>query len=348
MPAISIDTFFACTIMIAVVIAAAVLSSEMLGAHTAAYQDLNENNYLRALSEQILLNSGVPADWGSNGSIVPDTFGLAKNGSVNPTELDANKISRLNDQNAFALSYTNVLAAARLSNIALGISITQLLDVSVNLYSNNTSGNSTTYVFEVSVSQDSAPVLASLSCYLVAKNFTTNVSSNTSLDGIGYINVQIPNDSNGTASLIIFARASYDSRVTAYAVYLFEHQSTEQLPTNDILRLSPLNNTLWITSNYSDVVPENAYAFSYKYESNLTLSSNSTYTIPAFLDNSPTVLVVTGYNASTFFVECTAYPQIPLDEGADFSNADCYTFNYVVSIRGALYDLMLKFGGLSQ
>ena len=344
MPTISIDTFFACTIMIAVVMGAAVLSSEILGAHTTAYQDLNENNYLGALSEQILLNSGVPADWGSNASIVPDTFGLAKNGSSNPTELDVDKISRLNDQNAFVLSYPNVLAAARLRNIALGISLTQLLDVSVNLYLEN----STTYVFEVSVSQDGAPVVASLSCYLVAQSFTTNVSGSTSPDGVGYIDVPIPNVSVGTVSLIVFARASYDPRVTAYGVYLFEDQSTEQLPTNGLLTLSPLNYTLWVNLNYSDVVLANAYAFSYEYESNLTLSSNSTYAIPAFLDNSPIVLVVTGAKASTFFIEWTAYPQIPLNEGADFSNAECYTFSYVVSVRGALYDLMFRFGGLSQ
>jgi len=346
-PTISIDTFFACTLMIAVVIGATVLSSEILGAHIAEYQGLNEDNYLRALSEHILLNDGVPANWGSNGSIIPDAFGLAKNGSPSPTELDIDKISRLNGQNAFALTYGNLLNAARLKNIALGVSVTQLLAISVTLYSSNTLGDSTAYVFEVSVSQNSAPVAASLNCYVVAKNFLSNMSNGTSLGGVGYVTVEIPNASNGTASLIVFARATYDSRITAYGVYLFEHLSTEQLPTNSFLRLSPLDYNLSVNPNYSGIVLENAYAFSYEYESSLTVSSNSNYAIPSFLDKSPIVLVVTGVNASTFYVEWTTYPQIPLDAGANFSNVECHTFSYVVNVGGALYGLKLSFGGLS-
>jgi hypothetical protein len=333
--------------MIAVVIGASVLSSEILGAHIVEYQNLNEDNYLGTLSENILLNAGTPANWGSNGSIIPSSLGLAKNGSPSETELDIDKISRLNGQNAFALTYPQLLNAARL-NIALGVSVTQLLDVSVTPYSNNTSGNSTTYVFEVSVSQDNAPVAASLNCYAVANNFLSSINSSTSLDGIGYIDVEIPNASNGTASLIVFARAVYDPRMTAYEVYLFEHLSMGQLPTNSFLRLSPLDYNLWVDPNYSDIILENAYAFSYEYESNLTASSNSTYTIPVFLDKSPIVLVVTGVSASTFFVEWTAYPQIPLDAGADFTNAECHIFSYVVDVGGALYSLKLSLGGLSQ
>jgi hypothetical protein len=348
MPAISIDTFFACTLMIAVVIGASVLSSEILGAHVVVYQNLNEDNYLRTLSENILLNAGTPANWGSNESIIPDSFGLAKNGSLSPTELDIDKISRLNAQNAFALTYPELLNAARLKNIALGFSVTQLLDVSLTPYSNNTSGNSTTYVFEVSVSQDNTPVAASLNCYTVAKNFLSSINSSTSHDGLGHVDVEIPNASNGTASLIVFARAIYDSRMTAYGVYRFEHLSTEHLPTNSFLRLSPLNYNLWVDPNYSDVILEKAYAFSYLYESNLTVSSNSTYTIPVFLDKSPMVLVVTGVNASTFFVGWTAYPQIPLDAGSDFTNVESHIFSYVVDVGGALYSLKLRFGGLSQ
>jgi hypothetical protein len=136
--------------------------------------------------------------------------------------------------------------------------------------------------------------------------------------------------------------------MTAYGVYLFEHLPTAQLPTNSFLRLSPLDYNLWVNPNYSNIVLKNAYAFSYEYESNLTVSSNSTYTIPVFLDKSPIVLVVTGVNASTFFVEWTAYPQIPLDAGADFRNVECHIFSYVVDVGGALYSLKFRFGGLSQ
>jgi hypothetical protein len=348
MPTISIDTFFACTIMIAVVIGATVLSSEILGTHIAEYQNLNEDNYLKALSQNILLNNGMPADWGSNGSMIPYAFGLAKSNSLSPTELDIDKISRLNSQNVFALTYQELLNAAKLNDIALGVSVTQLLDISVTPYSSSTLGNSTTYVFEVSVSEYNAPVKASLNCYVIAKNFLSSINGSTSPGGVGFVDIEIPNASNGTASLIVFARATYDSRMTSYAVHLFEHSSTEQLPTNSFLRLSPLDYTLWVSANYSDIILEKVYAFSYEYESNLIVSSNSTYTIPLFLDKSPIVLVLTGVNASTFFIEWTAYPQIPLDAGADFTNAECHTFSYVANVGGALYSLKIRFGGLSQ
>jgi len=187
-----------------------------------------------------------------------------------------------------------------------------------------------------------------LNCYVVAKNFLCSTNSSTSPDGIGYVDVEIPNASNGTASLVVFARAAYDSRITAYAVYVFEHSSAEQLPTSSFLRLSPLDNTLWVSSNYSDIIVENAFAFSYEYEANLSVSSNSTYAIPSFLDKSPIVLVLTGVNATTFFVQWTAYPQIPLDAGADFTNAESHTFTYVVSVDDAFYNLELRLGGLGQ
>jgi hypothetical protein len=348
MPAISIDTFFACTLMITVVIGATVLSSGILDAHVSRYKDLNEDNYLRAASDYMLLNSGVPADWGSNGSTVPSAFGLAKRGSQDPFELDIDKVCRLNSQNVFALTYAQMLTAAELKNVALGVSVSQLLNVSATLYSNSTLRNATAYAFKVSVSQDGAPRAASLNCYVVAENFLYRVSGNASDSGVGYVDVEIPNVSNGTALFIVFARALHDARITAYGVYPFEHLFTELGPRNSFLNVSPLNHRLWLNLNYSGIVLWNAYAFSYVYQSNLTVASDTSYTIPRILDKSPIVLVVTGSNGSTFFLQWTSYPQIPLKAGADFSNAECHSFSYVVTVEGVFYELKFCLGGLSQ
>jgi hypothetical protein len=349
MPTIAIDTFFACTLMIAVVIVATTLSTETLNARINQNQHVDtESSYLRALSENIVLNTGLPDSWGSDGSIIPETFGLAKNGAQNPMELDVDKICRLNSENAFALSYTDILNAARLKNVALGVSVSQLIDLSIAPYSNSTIGDFTEYTFEVDTSQYDAPIAAYLHCYTVARNFLSDEYNETSASGVSYVNVEIPNSSNGTASLVVFARAKHDQRISGYKVHPFRHLSLEPLPNRTFLDLSPLNNTLWLSSNSSSAVLEDAYAFSYEYESSLALVSNMTYAIPVIQSKSPIILLVTGTDGLTFFIEWTAYPQIPLETGATFSDSECYAFTYVVNIKGALYRLTLRFGGLSQ
>jgi hypothetical protein len=332
--------------MVSVVIISTALSAEILNAHINGLQDSNEEEYFRAISEYILTNCGTPADWGSNNTSVPETLGLAKD-SLRPNELDIDKICRLNSQNAFALTYPDILNAAKLKNVALGVSLSQLMNISVIPSSKSTLGDSTTYTFMVSVSQDGAPVVASLHYYIVAKDFLSDLYNRTSIDGISYIDVELPNTSNGTASLVTFARAMHDPRMTAYSVYSFGHLFTEPWPNNMFLDLSPLNYTLSVSSNRSDIVLERSYAFTYSYQFNLTSTSNTTYAIPAILERSPIALVICGSNASTFFIEWTAYPQIPLETGADFQNSECYSFSYIVTIKATLYKFTLRFGGMN-
>ena len=160
--------------------------------------------------------------------------------------------------------------------------------------------------------------------------------------------MEIPNSSAGTALLVVFARASYDSRVTAQGTYSFGHLSFEPSPNNTFLNLSPLNCTLQVDPNSSEVSLDSAYAFSYSYETSLSSISNETYIIPEFLDSSPQVLAVTGWNGSDYLIEWTTYPQVPLEIGANFDDAtECYSFNYIVTIDSVLYRLNIKCGGPS-
>ncbi len=348
MPTISIDTFFACSLMVAVVMAAAALSTQILTANMTDTKDLNEDDYLRALSEYIVFNTGTPANWGSSNSVLPVVFGLAKSGSLVPNELDIDKICRLNYQNAFSLTYSNILDSVKLTDVGLGFSMSQIMDISTILYSKTTLEDSTTYTFRIYVNQDGAPVTASLHCYIVASNFLSDIYNNTSTDGVSYVDIEIPNASNGTASLVVFARALHDARMTAYEVYSFNHLSAEPTPSNAFLNLNPLNYTLWLSSNSSSVIIERAYAFSYKYQFNLAPLSNSTYEIPAIVEKSPIILVITGSNDSSSFVNWTAYPQIPLDAGANFTDSECHAFSYVVSVNGNLYKLTVRLAGANQ
>lgn len=348
MPSISIDTFFACTLMVSVVLIATALSAGILNAHINGLQDLNEEEYLRAISENFLSSCGSPADWGTDRISVPETLGLAKNDSIYPNELDIDKVCRLNSQNAFALTYPQILRATRLKNIAWGMSVSQLMNISVDPSSNSTSDDFTTYTFRVYITQDGRPVATSLHYYLVARDFLFDAYNSTSTEGTSHIDAKIPNASNGTALLIVLAKATYDLRITAYAMRPFGHLSPEPQPNGYFLNLSPLNCTLSIDSNRSDIVLEKSHSFSYGYHSDLTSTSNTTYAIPTVLETSPIVLVISGSSSSTFFIEWTTYPQIPLEAGADFQRSECHSFNYIVTIKKTLYKLTLRFGGIDQ
>jgi len=346
MPTISIDTFFACSLIVAVVVVSMATTAKILAPYMTSLQDLNEEEYLRKIVEYVVANSGSPANWGENQTATPEAFGLAKTGSLTPYELDVDKICRLNSQNTYSLSYLDILEALKLKKVALRIAVSQLMDVSIALTSRVTIGDSTRYSFRVYVSRDTTPIAVALHCYVIARNFFNDTYSSTSSGGEGFVDVGIPNSSNGTALLVVFARASYDARITAYGVYAFDHLSSQPSPNNTFLELTPLNYTLHVNPKYSNVSLETGYALSYSYESNLTSTSNVTYAIPEILDSSPIVLVVTGLNSSAF-IEWTAYPQVPLEIGANFENAECFSFSYIVTINRAFYKLNVQCGGPS-
>ena len=310
-------------------------------------QDLNKDAYLRNIAENVVTSYGTPVDWGATGA-VPSSFGLADSTASYLYALDIDKISRLNSQNGYALSYFQVSTAARLNNIALGISISQMLSITATLSATSSVGDETAYTFKISVSQASGPTSAALQCYVAAKDFVSDASNTTSNAGVGYVTVQIPNASNGPTLLIVFARATFDDRVTAYEAYSFAHLSQEPSPIHTFLGLSPLNYTLSVEENFPDITIEHGYAFSYAYQSNLTATSATTYAIPEFVDKSPTVLVISGLNDTAPFVEWTAYPDVPLDFGADFENSEKNVFVYNVLVKGTLYKLALSFGEVIQ
>jgi hypothetical protein len=317
-----------------------------MDAQINSMQDLNKEAYLKNIAEHLVTSDGTPLDWGASGA-VPSSFGLSDGDSSSLYELDIDKISRLNSQNDYALSYFQVSQAARL-NIALGVSVSQVLSVTVTLSATSSLTNETAYTFRILVSQASGSVSAALQCYVVAQGFVSEVSNATSSAGVSYVTVQIPNADSGPALLIVFARASFDDRVTACGTYSFAHLSQAPSPNHTFLGLSPLNYTLNLKENFSGTTVEHSYAFSYAYQSNLTSTSATTYAIPEFVDKSPTVLVVSGINGTTSFVEWTAYPDIPLDFGANFENSERNVFSYTVLVKGTLYKLTLSFGDVIQ
>ena len=343
MPATSIDMFFACTLVVSVALIATAFLAGTMQTQINSMQDMNKQDYLRTIADHLVSGCGSPADWGST-SDAPVSFGLSAANSQGLFELDVDKISRLNSQNAYALTYLDVFKAARLNNIAFGTSVSQILQIGVALSSIDTGVNVISYTFRVSVTQDTGPINANLHCYALASGFVGDVSNYTSSLGVGYVTVELPNVSSGPAGLIVFAKASFNDRLTAYDVYPFTHLSGEPQANHTFLGLSPLNCTLNVNPKYASVTVRNVSAFSYSYQSNLTETATGTYDIPSFVDKSPIVLVAQGVNGTTQFNEWTAYPQVPLDLGADFSHSETNVFVYAITINGVLYKLTLRFG----
>jgi hypothetical protein len=348
MPANSIDTFFACTTIVSVALIVTAFFAGNMNTRIDSFQHLNEDDYLQKIADQIVLSCGKPVDWGTNLSTGPQSLGLSMFESYNSYELDIDKICRLNSQNAFALRYLELSRAARLSNLALGVTISQFLDVQIAPYTNFTSGDITTLVFKISVLQSTRPVTASLRGYVISVDHVDNVSSETTDSGIGYLNVQMPSSTNGSALLVVFARALFDERITAYSVYSFVSSNQQQMSNGTFLELSPLNHTLYNNPIFSKTTVEHGFALTYDYKSSLNTTLANNFEIPDFADRSPIVLTVFGQNDSDPFAEWTAYPQIPLQAGANFENSEQNVFTYVVTIGGTLYRLDLSFGGVTQ
>ena len=343
MPASSIDMFFACTLVVSVALIAMAFVAGTMQTQINSMQDLNQESYLKGIADHLVSSYGTPENWGSTHDI-PVNFGLSSSSTNCLYELDVDKISRLNSQNQHALSYMEVLNAARISNIALGVSVSQMLSIEVVLSDNSTVDDVTAYTFQVTVSQDAGPISANLHCYALANSFLTDVSTVTSNAGTGSITVNIPTSDSGPVLLVVFARASFDDRLCAYTAYSFAHQSDSPQLNLTFLGLSPINNTLNVQLNYPSVTVENVYAFSYSYSANVTPTSNTTYAIPDFVDKSPTVLIAQGVNGTVRFVEWISYPSVPLTFGDDLSDSSAHIFVYTVTIRDALYRLTLRLG----
>jgi hypothetical protein len=355
MPAISIDTFFACSLMVLLVLSAMATTSQLIYPQINKTIDEALAERYREISKYLLLNEGSPSNWGQNSQIIPENFGLAKAHSENPYELDVDKVSRLNSENLYAISYAKIFTALKLSDVSFRMEIKPIFDVAINLTATLTEVNSTTYQFEVLTKRSEALIQAELKCYVIAENYFETDGFYTS-DGESNVNVTIPNYVDGPAVLVALARAVCDSGVVSFGVYNFAHNSTNPKPKSTFLKLSPLNYTLKASFIYPEMNLSEAYALNINYYSTLKQTScdnqSATYSLPRFLDASPTIIIMTGLNSTNFFVEWTAYPQIPLQTGANFASLDAlsnvFVYDYIVSINSALYECTIWLGGPKQ
>lgn len=351
MPATSVDTFFACSLMVLLVLSA------MAGASKILYPQINNSvdefayERLMEIAKYLLLNPGEPSNWGQDSQVVPEKFGLAE-ADAEAYTLDVDKVSRLNSENRFSLSYAQMFTTLKISDVSFRIEIEPIFEVSTNLTATFHAENETIYQFEVSTERHGVPVETELKYYVVAENhFEANQTYASK--GIASFNVTLSDDVGGPALLIVFAKAVYNSRIVSFSAYGFEHNSGEPQTTSTFLRLSPLNHTLEVLLGYQEITLGEAYALTFNYSSPLRKIANdsqsATYSIPCLQDSSPILLVVTGRNSTTFFAEWVSYPQVPLQTGANFDGlsalSNVFFYSYIVTINNALYQCKLLLGG---
>jgi len=350
-PAISIDTFFACSLMVLLALSAMTSVSKLLYPYINSSGNENIAERYREISKYLLLSGGKPSNWGQNGEAIPETFGLAKADS-NPYELDVDKVSRLNNENLYAITYAQIFSALKMSDVSFRIEVKTIFEVAINLASIYESANETTYQFEILTEKYGISVQAELKCYVVAENYLeTNYTCFS--NGRTYVNVTLPNDVGGPALLIAFAKATCNSKIVSFGLYAFAHNSGEPQPRGTFLRLSPLNYTLNASFIYPEINLSNAYALTFNYYSILTQTESGNqsvkYSIPHFLDVSPILIIVAGRNLTSFFIEWTAYPQVPLQIGADFASStalsNVLTFTYTVTVNSVFYECRVLLGG---
>ena len=346
MPSAAIDTFFACTVLIAAALIATASLTATMQTNINNMQDLNQPSYLKNIAEQIVTSVGSPVDWGSSGT-VPENFGLAQVSGSDAYMIDVDKICRLNNQSGY-LPYNEATYAAKLNKLAFGISVNQMLSIAIEPTGNSTVGETTTYNFEIKVRANLVPTKADLNCYIIAKDSIQNVSQATSNNGVGNVSFELQSSSSGNILLVIFARAALDERLTAYKTYAFTHLSGEILPNQTFLGLSPLDNKLNINITTSGATIDECHAFCFAYQAEANFISSGIYEIPNWADKSPIVLVATGMYEGAFFSEWTAYPPVPLSYGSNFANTDQNAFVYTVTIKGVLYRLTVTLGEVSE
>jgi len=212
----------------------------------------------------------------------------------------------------------------------------------------------TVYHFDMFTKESNLPVSADLRCYAVIADYVASNSSSTSGSGEGSVEVSLPIGYEGTALLVVIARV--EPRTMSYAVYAFKHNSDgDPHPAGTYATLSPLNHTLRADlSSISDrILYGRVFTFSYSFDLTETDETLSTqyYSIPRLLEASPMILVATGFDteASEYFAEWVAYPQIPLDFGSDFTGeynlADSFSFRFLVTINSAVYECEVALGG---
>ncbi|MEM2589244.1 MAG: hypothetical protein QXL91_00670 [Candidatus Bathyarchaeia archaeon] len=344
----SIDTFFACALMVLLVLSAMTATAKILQPLINTQAKIETSQRFGEVAKRILLYTGKPANWGLDGQIVPEEFGLAEAGASSPYALDIDKVSRLNSENLYCLSYSQIFTSLKSPDISFRIEIKPIFNVKLNLTAVIQDSDKMIYTFEAATEKDDGlAVFTNLKVFVLAESLLQTYTFQNAC-GRASFNVTVPISLESPALLVVFAKSTYNNRVVSYGVYSIAGRG-EPPSKGTFLKLSPINNTLTVTPTSSEAILTSAYAITFNDAWRLTQTGSNTFSIPESIDESPTVLIVFGLNATQNFVEWTAYPQIPVQVGVDFvsllSTTNVYAFEHLVSIGYGIYKCIIFIGG---
>ena len=339
--------------MIILALSAMVGTSKIMAPYLNDLSQRDDSERFQELASHILLNAGNPTNWGQIRDTAPNSLGFAKAGTSLPYELDIDKISRLNRENVFSLTYPQLWKALGTQDIAFQIEVRTLFDLSVYMISNSSQGNLTNYEFKVTTLKSGMPISASLVGYVALKDFVDKATSSTNSSGVGSLSINIPDSLNGTALMVVLAKAQVDTQIFSFDTYSFSHNSPPTFPNRTFTKLSPLDHVLNASLVYSTVEILKVQIFTFNYNFGLTEKAygvqSREYYVPHLLDSSPMIMVLTGTNGSASFAEWVSYPQLPLQIGANFSESTAgskiVSKSHIVTINSALYEVVTKWGG---
>lgn len=353
MPSSSVDTFFACSLMVILITSAMVIMTKVEQPYLNSFSSTNDSTFYETFAEHLLLIPGDPADWGKITHQIPTIFGLA---SVSEEfySLDIDKVSRLNNDSIYSIYYSDIVAGLMSRDISLNIKIHPVFNVLVSLLSKRSDQNETTYMFRIRTERSGYPITASLHCYVVVEDYIETATISTAADGTSFINSTLPDSTSGTAVFIVFAKAKATPHLISFHAISFNHNSETPENNRRFFQLSPLDHILNATYRDPNAQISNSYVFTYSYHFNLPqqLANNRsiTFNIPRLIEACPMILVLNGNSNGTSFAEWQTYPQVPLEIGTDLldlnSETDSVAFTYLVNINSALYESVVTCGGI--
>ena len=336
MPTASID-FTMATMAIIMVVAGAIYGVNMVAIPYLNGKDHNEDRYYQ-LGRSILLSKGEPDNWGTGAT--PTKLGLAQDGS--PYKLDIDKVTRLNPENFYAVNYSTLWNAFKVDDVSVRFSFETVFDVEIVQTGSTDNGDNTSYTFSLSCLDDGYPLATSVAYYTAIRDSVYTSSGTTGTDGTGTVEFTIPDSKAGTGVIVVVAKLS--EGFLSYDVLTFGHKSGVPADPGTYATLSPLDDVLSVDlTSESSVL--NAIVFTYGHYLNLT-SSGDDIIIPEMVELSPMILAVTGVNGTDYWAEWMAYPQIPLEVGADMDAdyvvSDVTKCSYLVEVGGVFYRFELK------
>jgi hypothetical protein len=349
MPTTSIDTFFACVLMVIVILSAMAATSNLSYLLTGSDNPASVSAGNLELSRYILLNEGDPPNWGQESASIPTLFGLAKTSASEAYELDVDKLARCNSQSAFSLTYTQVYAMLKMPDFSFEIEVRPIFDVEITQTAEFVLVDQTIYQFKISTDKAGLPVDSILKAYAFAEAYFESSALISSTGEIS-INVTLPNSRQGSALLIVFASSVADQKIVSFASYIISGDLDALEANTSILALSCLNGTTVISSLNSNIVLSDVYAVTPDHNSTLqlapTLDGAYIAGLPLLVDFGPMLVVATGYNNMSFFVEWTSYPQLPLRFGAEFENVSASSTvsanQYIVKVGSSFYICIIR------